>query len=147
MQTTGELIRLLGYVDDIAATLHRIDATIPTLTPEERKRLAEYMRKSDRTSSSYSRHWKREAISGRSVPSSATDAERLALLWGREKLSKESCGFQIRKRKLKAAATIQDRHDPSTACARRLGSRNNSGVDLYRVKAHLFNPCNNLNHR
>ena len=25
----------------------RIDATIPTLTPEERKRLAEYMRKSD----------------------------------------------------------------------------------------------------
>src|SRR6266851_10042430 len=28
--------------------------------------------------SSYSRHWKREAISGRSVPSSATDAERLA---------------------------------------------------------------------
>jgi hypothetical protein len=47
MQTTGELIRLLGYVDDIAATLHRIDATIPTLAPEERKRLAEYMRKSD----------------------------------------------------------------------------------------------------
>jgi len=47
MQTTGELIRLLSYVDDIAATLHRIDATIPTLTPEERKRLAEYMRKSD----------------------------------------------------------------------------------------------------
>jgi hypothetical protein len=47
MQTTGELIRLLGYVDDIAATLRRIDATIPTLTPEERKRLAEYMRKSN----------------------------------------------------------------------------------------------------
>jgi len=47
MQTTGELIRLLSYVDDIAATLHRVDATIPTLTPEERKRLAEYMRKSD----------------------------------------------------------------------------------------------------
>ena len=47
MPTSGELIRLLGYVDDIAATLHRIDATIPTLTPEERKRLAEYMRKSE----------------------------------------------------------------------------------------------------
>ena len=47
MRTTGELIRLLGYVDDIAATLHRIDATISTLTPEEQKRLAEYMRKSD----------------------------------------------------------------------------------------------------
>ena len=72
MQTTGELIRLLGYVDDIAATLRRIDATIPTLTPEERKRLAEYMRKSDPNFISYSRHWKREAISGRSVPRSAT---------------------------------------------------------------------------
>ena len=47
MQTTGELIRLLSYFDDIAATLHRIDSTIPTLTPEERKRFAEYMRKSD----------------------------------------------------------------------------------------------------
>ncbi|HYL15393.1 MAG TPA: hypothetical protein VEV41_20320 [Terriglobales bacterium] len=47
MQATGELIRLLNYVDDIAATLRRITSTIPTLTPEERKRLAEYMRKSD----------------------------------------------------------------------------------------------------
>jgi hypothetical protein len=47
MQATGELIRLLSDVDDIAATLHRIDATIPTLAPDERKRLAEYMRKSD----------------------------------------------------------------------------------------------------
>jgi hypothetical protein len=47
MQATGELIRLLTYVDDIAATLRRITSTIPTLTPEERKRLAEYMRKSD----------------------------------------------------------------------------------------------------
>lgn len=47
MQATGELIRLLNYVDDIAATLRRISATVPTLTSEERKRLAEYMRKSD----------------------------------------------------------------------------------------------------
>jgi hypothetical protein len=47
MQATGELIRLLNYVDDISATLRRITSTIPTLTPEERKRLAEYMRKSD----------------------------------------------------------------------------------------------------
>jgi len=47
MQATGELIRLLNYVDDIAATLRRITSTIPTLTPEERKRLAEYMHKSD----------------------------------------------------------------------------------------------------
>jgi hypothetical protein len=47
MQATGELIRLMNYVDDIAATLRRINSTTPTLTPEERKRLAEYMRKSD----------------------------------------------------------------------------------------------------
>ena len=47
MQAPGELIRLLNYVDDISATLRRINATIPTLTGEERKRLAEYMRKSD----------------------------------------------------------------------------------------------------
>ncbi len=47
MQATGELIRLLNYVDDISATLRRITSTLPTLTPEERKRLAEYMRKSD----------------------------------------------------------------------------------------------------
>ena len=32
MQATGELIRLLTYVDDIAATLRRITSTIPTLT-------------------------------------------------------------------------------------------------------------------
>ena len=47
MPATGELIRLLNYVDDISATLRRITSTIPTLTPEESKRLAEYMRKSD----------------------------------------------------------------------------------------------------
>jgi hypothetical protein len=47
MQATGELIRLLNYVDDIAATLRRVHVAVPTLTAEERKRLAEYMRKSD----------------------------------------------------------------------------------------------------
>lgn len=44
---TGELIRMMNYVDDIAATLRRIQAGIPTMTEEERRRLAEYMRKSD----------------------------------------------------------------------------------------------------
>ena len=47
MQATGELIRLMNYVDDIAATLRRIAGAIPTMTDEERKRLAEDMRKSD----------------------------------------------------------------------------------------------------
>ena len=49
METTGEFIRLMNYVDDIAATLRRIYAAEPALTAEERKRLAEYMRKSNPT--------------------------------------------------------------------------------------------------
>jgi len=47
MSATGELIRLMNYIDDIAATLRRINASLPTLTDEERARLADYIRKSD----------------------------------------------------------------------------------------------------
>jgi len=47
MPATGELIRTMNYVDDIAATLRRIITSIPTLSDEEKKQLAEYMRKSD----------------------------------------------------------------------------------------------------
>ena len=47
MPATGELIRLMNYVDDIATTLRRISASIPAMTDEERIKLAEYMRKSD----------------------------------------------------------------------------------------------------
>jgi hypothetical protein len=47
MPATGELIRMMNYVDDIAATLRRIQAGIPAITPEERKRLADYMRNAD----------------------------------------------------------------------------------------------------
>jgi len=47
MPVTGELIRLQNYVDDIATTLRRITATMPFMTAEERKLLADYMRKSD----------------------------------------------------------------------------------------------------
>jgi hypothetical protein len=47
MLATGELIRLMNYVDDITSTLRRISASIPTVTEEERARLAEYIRKSD----------------------------------------------------------------------------------------------------
>lgn len=47
MQATGELIRMMNYVDDIAATARRIQVGVQTLTDEERRRLAEYMRKSD----------------------------------------------------------------------------------------------------
>jgi len=44
MPATGELIRSLNYVDDIAATLRRIISSISTMTPEERKKLAEALR-------------------------------------------------------------------------------------------------------
>jgi hypothetical protein len=44
---SGELIRMMNYVDDIAATLRRIQASAGIVTPEERKRLAEYMHNSN----------------------------------------------------------------------------------------------------
>jgi hypothetical protein len=47
MVVTGELIRLMNYVDDIAATLRRIQAGLPGMTAEERKRLSDYMRKAE----------------------------------------------------------------------------------------------------
>ena len=47
MLATGELIRMMNYVDDIAATARRIQTGLQTMTEDERRRLAEYMRKSD----------------------------------------------------------------------------------------------------
>ncbi len=47
MPVTGELIRLLNYVDDISTTLRRISATMPFMTEDEKRQLGEYMRKSD----------------------------------------------------------------------------------------------------
>ena len=44
MAATGELIRLINYVDDINTTLRRISASIPIMDAEERKRLAENIR-------------------------------------------------------------------------------------------------------
>ena len=44
---SGELIRMMNYVDDISATLRRIQASMTIVTPEERKRLAEYMKNSN----------------------------------------------------------------------------------------------------
>jgi len=42
--TTGELIRLMNYVDDIDTTLRRISASVPTIAAEERQRLAVRLR-------------------------------------------------------------------------------------------------------
>jgi hypothetical protein len=47
MVITGEAIRMMNFVDDISATLRRIDANIAFMTQEERKRLADYMRKAE----------------------------------------------------------------------------------------------------
>jgi hypothetical protein len=47
MPATGEIIRMMNYVDDIATTLRRITANLAFMSDEEKKRLAEYMRKAD----------------------------------------------------------------------------------------------------
>lgn len=47
MVVSGELIRMMNYVDEMATTLRRISANIPTMSDDEKKRLAEYIRKSD----------------------------------------------------------------------------------------------------
>lgn len=44
MSASGELIRLMNYVDDISATLRRVSASVPMIEVEERKKLAEYLR-------------------------------------------------------------------------------------------------------
>jgi phosphoserine phosphatase len=43
MPLSGEAIRLMNYIDDVAVTLRRILSTIPTLTAEERARVAEHL--------------------------------------------------------------------------------------------------------
>ncbi|HVO81388.1 MAG TPA: hypothetical protein VMT28_11690 [Terriglobales bacterium] len=47
MAATGELIRLINYVDDIVTTLRRISASIPMMDADERKRLAEHIREAN----------------------------------------------------------------------------------------------------
>jgi hypothetical protein len=44
MAATGELIRLINYVDDITTTLRRIQASLPAVDAEEKKRLAESLK-------------------------------------------------------------------------------------------------------
>ena len=44
MAATGELIRLINYVDDITTSLRRIQASLPGVDAEEKKRLAENLR-------------------------------------------------------------------------------------------------------
>lgn len=44
MPLSGEAIRLMNYVDDVSVTLRRVLALAQTLTPEERKRVSDYLK-------------------------------------------------------------------------------------------------------
>jgi hypothetical protein len=44
MGTSGELIRLINYVDDITTTLRRINAFVAAMESDEKKRLAESLK-------------------------------------------------------------------------------------------------------
>ncbi len=44
MPLSGEAIRTMNYVDDISVTLRRILATLPSLTDEDKQRIAEHFR-------------------------------------------------------------------------------------------------------
>jgi hypothetical protein len=46
MPLSGEAIRMMNYIDDISVTLRRILALTPTLSPDERKRVADYLKAS-----------------------------------------------------------------------------------------------------
>jgi hypothetical protein len=43
MPLSGEAIRLMNYIDDVAVTLRRVLVTVPALTAEERARVAEHL--------------------------------------------------------------------------------------------------------
>ena len=43
MPLSGEAIRLMNYIDDVAVTLRRVLATVPSLSNEERLRVAEHL--------------------------------------------------------------------------------------------------------
>ena len=47
MPLSGEAIRTMNYVDDISVTLRRILAVLPSLTEEERARVAEHIKNAD----------------------------------------------------------------------------------------------------
>ncbi len=47
MPLSGEAIRTMNYVDDISVTLRRILTVLPSLTEEERQRVAEHIKGAD----------------------------------------------------------------------------------------------------
>ncbi|HEX4038718.1 MAG TPA: hypothetical protein VHX37_11725 [Acidobacteriaceae bacterium] len=47
MPLSGEAIRVMNLVDDVATTMRRMVSLIPMLSPEERKRVSEYLKQSE----------------------------------------------------------------------------------------------------
>ena len=47
MPLSGEAIRTMNYVDDISVTLRRILTVLPSLTDEERKRVADHIQQAE----------------------------------------------------------------------------------------------------
>jgi hypothetical protein len=45
MPLSGEAIRLMNYIDDVAVTLRRVLALVPTLSADERAKVAEHLAK------------------------------------------------------------------------------------------------------
>lgn len=43
MPLSGEAIRLMNYIDDVAVTLRRVLAAVPSLSAEERAKVAEHL--------------------------------------------------------------------------------------------------------
>jgi hypothetical protein len=46
MPLSGEAIRLMNYIDDVAVTLRRVLSFVPTLSAEERMRVSEHLKHS-----------------------------------------------------------------------------------------------------
>jgi hypothetical protein len=57
MPLSGEAIRLMNYIDDVAVTLRRILAAAPTLTPEEALALASTSRRPVPARTMWPRRW------------------------------------------------------------------------------------------
>jgi hypothetical protein len=47
MPLSGEAIRTMNYVDDISVTLRRMLTVLPSLSVEERQRVAEHIKQAD----------------------------------------------------------------------------------------------------
>jgi hypothetical protein len=47
MPLSGEAIRVMNLVDDVATTMRRMLALIPMLAPDEKKRVSEYLKQSE----------------------------------------------------------------------------------------------------